>query len=73
MDLDMAKQVIELFLEYRDIHGYNEEKAKEAALIELLDYETYKDENLTSQSSRPSNAFCSQLKGAIKRKKILII
>ena len=39
--LDMAKQAIELFLEYRDVHGYSEEKAKEAALIELLDYETY--------------------------------
>ena len=42
--LDIAKQAIELFLEYRDVHGYSEEKAKEAALIELLDYETYKNE-----------------------------
>ena len=42
--LDIAKQAIELFIEYRDVHGYNEEKAKEAALIELLEYEAYKDD-----------------------------
>lgn len=42
--LQAASDCIDLFLEYRDKHGYSEEAAKAAALNELLDSLEYCDE-----------------------------
>lgn len=41
-----AEDAIGLFLEYRDVHGYEEERAKAAALLEVFEGtspETYRD------------------------------
>ena len=37
--IDIAKEAIELFLEYRDIHGYSEEASKASALLEFVEAE----------------------------------
>lgn len=33
----IAEQAIDLFLEYRDVHGYSEERAKNQALIDMAE------------------------------------
>ena len=35
--LQVAKDAIGLFLEYRDVHGHDEETARAAALVEILE------------------------------------
>jgi len=35
---DVAEQAIDLFLEYRDVHGFPEKEAKEKAVYEFQEY-----------------------------------
>lgn len=39
--ITIANDAIDLFLEYRDKHGYNEKDAKTKALNEVMDIETF--------------------------------
>jgi len=40
---DIARDAIDLFLEYRDVHGYNEKDAKDRAIFECDEGEYYRE------------------------------
>jgi len=40
---DIARDAIDLFLEYRDVHGYNEKDAKDRATFECDEGEYYRE------------------------------
>ena len=35
---EIAKSAIDLFLEFRDRHGFDEDEAKRKALLEIIEY-----------------------------------
>jgi len=57
---EIARDAIDLFFEYRDVHGYSEQEAKGKAVNEVQEYEIYCPEHIepypyASMKARPFN------------------